>query len=169
MMAWPALPGNYSIRAAEIQDVPVLLNLIRELAAHQGLEREVSASEAALRVGLFGERPYAEACIAETEGNVVGFALYFHTFSTFLGKPGLYLEDLFVREEYRGLGFGEALLRHVGKVAVERGCGRLEWVALDWNEPAIGFYRKLGAVPLHEQTTYRVSGPALRRLAEGAS
>ena len=160
------LPSDFHIRAAEIQDVPVLLNLIRGLAAHQGLEPEVSASEAELQVGLFSERPYAEACIAEMEGNAVGFALYFHTFSTFLGKPGLYLEDLFVREEHRGQGFGEALLRHVGRIAVERGCGRLEWVALDWNDPAIGFYRKLGAVPLDDQTTYRVSGAALKRLGE---
>ena len=163
------LPAGFRIRAAEAEDVPVLLDLIRGLAEYERLLDQMEADEAGLRESLFGDRRYAEAVIGEVDGEPVGFALYFHSYSTFLGKPGLYLEDLFVKPEHRGRGFGGALLRHVAGVAVERGCGRLEWAVLDWNEPAIGFYRKLGAGPLDEWTTYRMTGDALRRLAEGGS
>ena len=164
-----ALPPGFRIRLAEADDVPVLLELIRGLAEYERLLDQMEANEAGLRESLFGERRYAEAAIGEVDGEPVGFALYFHSYSTFLGKPGLYLEDLFVKPDHRGRGFGGALLRHVGRVAVERDCGRLEWAVLDWNEPAIGFYRKLGAAPLDEWTTYRMTGDALRRLAEGGS
>ena len=162
-----ALPPGFRIRPAEAEDVPVLLDLIRGLAEYERLSHEMSADEAGLRESLFGDRRYAEAAIGEIDGEPVGFALFFHSYSTFLGKPGLYLEDLFVKPDHRGRGFGGALLRHVGRIAVERDCGRLEWAVLDWNEPAIGFYRKLGAAPLDEWTTYRMTGDALRRLAEG--
>ena len=162
------LPAGFRIRPAEADDVPVLLDLIRGLAEYERLSHEMSADEAGLRTSLFGKRRYAEAVIGEVDSEPVGFALYFHSYSTFLGKPGLYLEDLFVKPEHRGRGFGGVLLRHVGRIAVERDCGRLEWAVLDWNEPAIGFYRKLGAGPLDEWTTYRMTGEALRKLAEGA-
>ena len=164
-----ALPPGFRIRPAAGDDVPLLLDLIRGLAEYERLSHEMPADEDGLRETLFGERRYAEAVIGEVDGDAVGFALYFHSYSTFLGKPGLYLEDLFVKPEHRGRGFGGALLRHVGGVAVERDCGRLEWAVLDWNEPAIGFYRKLGASPMDEWTTYRMTGEALRKLAEGAT
>jgi GNAT superfamily N-acetyltransferase len=122
---------------------------------------------AALRRGLFGERPYAEVLIGEEDGAPVGFALFFHNFSTFLGRPGIYLEDLFVRPEHRGKGYGRELLQRLAEIAVERDCGRLEWAVLDWNEPAIGFYRKLGARPNDDWTVYRLAGDALRDLASG--
>ena len=118
-----------------------------------------------LRKGLFGERPYAEVLIAEADGKAAGFALYFHNFSTFLGRPGIYLEDLFVRPEHRGKGYGRALLKRLAEIAVERDCGRMEWAVLDWNEPAIGFYKKLGAQPMDAWTIFRVTGDALRQLA----
>ncbi len=117
-----------------------------------------------LRASLFGERPYAEVIIAEEDGGAAGFALFFHNFSTFLGRPGIYLEDLFVRPEHRGKGHGKALLKRLAEIAVERGCGRLEWAVLDWNEPAIGFYKKLGAQPNDEWTVYRLTGEPLRNL-----
>ena len=164
-----ALPPGFRIRPAAAGDVPLLLDLIRGLAEYERLSHEMRADEDGLRETLFGERRYAEAVIGEVDGDAVGFALYFHSYSTFLGKPGLYLEDLFVKPEHRGRGFGGGLLRHVGGVAVERDCGRLEWDVLDWNEPAIGFYRKLGASPMDEWTTYRMTGEALRKLAEGAT
>ena len=166
-MSVNALPPSFRIRPAEADDIPVLLDLIRGLAEYERLLNQMEADEEALRAALFGERRYAEAIIGEVDGEPVGFALYFHSYSTFLGKPGLYLEDLFVKPEHRGAGFGGALLHYVGGVAVERGCGRLEWAVLNWNESAIGFYQKLGAAPLDDWTTYRITGEALQKLAQG--
>ena len=154
-----------TIRPAEPADVAVIAELIRGLAVYERLEHEVTMSEAELERSLFGERRYAETLLAELDGRPVGFALYFHNFSTFLGRPGLYLEDLFVQPEHRGHGVGRALLQRLAQVAVERGCARLEWVVLDWNESAIGFYEKLGARPNSEWTTYRLTGDPLRELA----
>lgn len=148
-------------------DVPTILQLIRELAEFERLLHEVSATEEQLHAGLFGPQPRAEVLIARIGAEVAGFALYFHNFSTFLAKPGIYLEDLYVRQKFRGCGCGARLLRHLAQVALERGCGRLEWSVLDWNQRAIAFYKSLGAVPMNEWTIYRVSGAALERL--GAS
>lgn len=160
-----APPLAVRIEAATPADVPTLLTLIRELAAFERLLDEVQATEQQLHEGLFGARPSAEVVVARVGTEVVGFALFFHNFSTFLGKPGLYLEDLFVRQQYRGQGCGEALLRYLARLAVERGCGRFEWSVLDWNQRAIDFYKNLGAVPLAEWTIFRVTGDALTRLA----
>jgi len=156
------------IRPAAEADVPLVASLIRELAEYERLKDEVTMTEERLRVALFGERPYAEVAIAEDASGVpLGFALFFHNFSTFLGQPGIYLEDLFVRPSHRGAGVGRALLEHLARLAGERGCGRLEWAVLDWNEPAIGFYRRLGARPQDDWTVFRLSGEALARLAAG--
>lgn len=160
-----APPLAVRIEAATPADVPTLLTLIRELAAFERLLDEVQATEQQLHEGLFGARPSAEVVVARVGTEVVGFALFFQNFSTFLGKPGLYLEDLFVRQQYRGQGCGEALLRYLARLAVERGCGRFEWSVLDWNQRAIDFYKNLGAVPLAEWTIFRVTGDALTRLA----
>src|SRR5262249_47547612 len=154
------------IRPAEPADLPVIAQLIRELAEYERLAHEVVLDEARLREHLFGPRRYAEVLLAEDGGAVVGFALFFHNYSTFLGRPGLYLEDLFVRPAARGRGHGKALLLALARLAVERGCGRLEWAVLDWNEPAIGFYKSLGAVPMDDWTVFRVTGAALAWLAE---
>jgi len=153
------------IRPAEPADVPVIAELIRGLARFEKLEDKVTLTEELLTAGLFGPRPYAESILAEVEGHSAGFALFFHNFSTFLARPGLYLEDLFVLPEHRGLGIGRALLTHLARLAVERGCGRLEWAVLDWNREAINFYKRLGAVAMSEWTTYRLTGEALDRLA----
>jgi GNAT superfamily N-acetyltransferase len=153
------------IRDATPADVSTIAALIRALAVYEELEHEVVLEEPDLRQHLFGERPYAEVVLAEHEGAVVGFALFFHNFSTFLGKPGIYLEDLFVVPEHRGRGCGKALLARLARIAVERGCGRLEWSVLDWNEPSIAFYRSLGAVAMDEWTQYRLTGDALTSLA----
>ena len=155
------------VREASEGDVPLILSLIRELAEYEKLSREVVATEDGLRHSLFGERRYAEVLIADHDGAPAGFALYFHNFSTFLGKPGIYLEDLYVRPEFRGSGIGRQLLVKLAHLALERGCGRLEWSVLDWNEPSIGFYRQLGAVAMDDWTVYRVSGDALRKLGGG--
>lgn len=160
---------HFTLRFARPDDVPLILELIRGLAEYEKLAHECVATEDLLRHHLFGERPYAEVLIGEFEGRPVGFALFFHTFSTFLARPGIYLEDLFVRPEWRGRGFGRAFLRELASIAIERDCGRLEWAVLDWNEPAIRFYRRLDAVPLDEWTTFRVTGEPLRALAEGRS
>jgi GNAT superfamily N-acetyltransferase len=152
------------IRAAEPADVPVIANLIRELAKFEKLEDQVVMTEQRLRTGLFGPRPYAEALIAEKEAEPIGFALFFHTFSTFLARPGLYLEDLFVLADHRGRGVGRALLAYLAHLAVERDCGRLEWAVLDWNQEAIRFYERLGAKPNSEWTVYRLTGKALTAL-----
>ena len=156
------------IRDATPDDVPVIAELIRGLAEYERLADEVVLDEEELRSHLFGPRRYADVILAEDEGAVVGFALFFHNYSTFLGKPGIYLEDLFVRPEHRGAGHGKALLSHLARVAVERGCGRLEWSVLDWNEPTIAFYRSLGARAMDEWTVQRLDGDALRALAGGA-
>jgi GNAT superfamily N-acetyltransferase len=156
---------GFEVIPATVDDVPLVLAFIKKLAAYEKLAHEVVATEAGLRDALFGARPYAEAVIARYENEPVGFALFFHNFSTFVGKPGIYLEDLFVDEAHRGKGFGKALLIHLAKLAVERGCGRLEWAVLDWNEPSINFYKGLGAAPMDEWTVFRVTGDALENLA----
>lgn len=156
------------IRAATEEDASLILSFIRELAEYEGLSREVVATEEALRENLFGERWYAEVLIGEQGGTPAGFALFFHNFSTFLGKPGIYLEDLYVRPEFRGSGIGRELLAGLARLTVERGCGRLEWWVLDWNEPSIGFYKKLGAVPMDDWTVYRLTGRALEEMAGDA-
>jgi GNAT superfamily N-acetyltransferase len=152
------------IREAEQLDVPVIADLIRGLARFEKLEDEVKMTEELLDKNLFGPRPYAETLIAEESGSPVGFALFFHNFSTFLAKPGIYLEDLFVVPEQRGRGIGRALLQRLAQIAVERECGRLEWAVLDWNRDAIGFYERLGAKPNSEWTVYRLTGEALTSL-----
>lgn len=157
------------IRPATPEDLPVIAELIRALADYERLSHEVVLDESLLRDHLFGARPYAEVVLAEHDGAVVGFALFFHNYSTFLGRPGIYLEDLFVRPEHRGAGHGKALLTHLARLAVERGCGRLEWSVLDWNEPSIAFYKSLGAGPMDEWTVYRLTGDALAALADTAT
>ncbi len=152
------------IEPARPEDVPMILMLIRELAEFERLLHEVTATEEQVHEGLFGARPSAEVVMARIGDEVAGFALYFHNFSTFLAKPGIYLEDLYVRQKFRGQGCGEALLRHLASIALARGCGRLEWSVLDWNQRAIAFYKSLGAVPMSEWTIYRVTGDALARL-----
>jgi GNAT superfamily N-acetyltransferase len=153
-----------AIRPAERADVPVIAELIRGLARFEKLEHEVTMTEDRLASSLFGERRYAETLIAEQDGEPVGFALFFHNFSTFLAQPGIYLEDLFVLPDHRGGGIGRALLKELARLAVERGCGRLEWAVLDWNRDAIGFYERLGAKPNSEWTVYRLAGEALTTL-----
>jgi GNAT superfamily N-acetyltransferase len=159
--------SSATLRPATAADTALILDLIRGLAEYERLPNEVIATEELLRGSLFGPVPAAEVVIAEVEGEAAGFALFCHNYSTFLGRRGLWLEDLFVRPAFRGQGIGRALLGHLAEVAVARGCGRLEWSVLDWNESAIGFYRSLGAVPMDEWTTFRVTGDALRRLAAG--
>ena len=158
------VPG-VTLRFATAEDTPVILAMIRELADYERMSHEVVADITRLRQSLFGERRVAEVLIAQKRREPVGFALFFHNFSTFVGRPGLYLEDIYVRPPARGRGIGRALLVLLAKIAVERGCGRMEWSALDWNEPAIGFYRKLGATAMDEWTVFRVAGPALEGLA----
>ena len=153
------------IRAATKDDVPLVLSLITELAEYEQMADQVVATEADLRRALFGVRPYAEAVIAELGETPVGFALFFHSFSTFLAQPGLYLEDLYVKPDFRGRGVGRRLLAHLARIAKTRGCGRFEWSVLDWNEPAIRSYRRAGATPMDEWTVYRLTGDALDRLA----
>lgn len=159
------MPDHFEIRSATSADVPVILSFINKLAVYEKLAHEVTATEAGLQETLFGERRYAEVVIAYHHGQPVGFALFFHNYSTFLGKPGIYLEDLYVDEDQRGKGFGKALLIHLARLAEERNCGRLEWSVLDWNEPAVKFYQSLGAEPLDEWTVFRVTGAALATLA----
>ena len=153
------------IRPAEPEDVALLLELIHELASYEKAPQEAVATPDLLHSALFGERPSAEAVIAEWQGEPAGFALFFHNFSTWLGKPGLYLEDLFVREDRRGRGIGKALLLHLARIARERGCGRMEWSVLDWNRPAIEFYEALGAKRQSEWTVYRLDAWALDKLS----
>lgn len=154
-----------TVRAATAADVPLALAFIRELAVYERLEHQVVATEADLTTALFGARTYAEVVFACLDGREVGFALFFHNFSTFLGKPGIYLEDLFVRPESRGRGIGKRLLAWLAALALERGCARLDWAVLDWNEPSIGFYKGLGAVALDDWMIMRLAGEALERLA----
>jgi GNAT superfamily N-acetyltransferase len=155
-----------SIRPAARADLPLIAQFIRDLAEYEKLAHEVRFDEAVLGQRLFGARPYAEVLIGEIDGAPQGFALFFHNFSTFEGKPGVYLEDLFVRPEARGSGLGKTLLQRLAQIAVERDCARLEWWVLDWNEPAIAFYKSLGAKPMEEWTTFRVDGDALTALAK---
>ena len=154
------------IRPATIDDTPTIFRLIRQLAEYARLSHEVVLEERQLREHLFGPRPWAEVVLAEEAGQVVGFALFFHNYSTFAGKPGLYLEDLFVEPEHRGKGHGKALFQAVVRLAAERGCGRMEWSVLDWNEPAVRFYRSLGAKALDEATIYRLAGGSLADAAK---
>jgi len=163
-MKFTTVPG-LRIREAVKQDTVLILALITELAEYENLANEVTATERALEEALFGTRPFAEVVIAEYEGEAVAFALYFHNFSTFLGRPGIYLEDLFVRPASRGKGFGRALLVYLAKLAKKRNCGRLEWIVLDSNQPALKFYDRLKAIPLDEWTVLRLSGTALDELA----
>jgi len=156
---------QFRLLPASERDVPVILELIRGLADYERLAHEVVATEAGLRVSLFGPRPDAEVVIAWAGDDAAGFALFFHNYSTFLGRRGLALEDLFVRPAWRGKGLGRRLLTHLAAIAVERGCGRFEWSVLDWNEGAIRFYRSVGARPMDDWTTFRLSGEALERLA----
>jgi GNAT superfamily N-acetyltransferase len=161
----PTRVPDFTIRLATAQDVPVILQFIKGLAEYEKLTPEVTATEDLLRETLFGSRQVAEVIIGEYRGEPVGFALFFHNYSTFLGRPGIYLEDLFVKPEMRGRGFGRVLLAYLAKLAYERKCGRVEWSVLDWNDPAIQFYRKLGATAMDEWTMYRLTGAALTHLA----
>lgn len=153
------------IRSATEEDIPLILCFIKDLAEYENLAHEVTATEKVLRDSLFGEFKVAEVLLAHLRDEPAGFALFFHNFSTFLGRPGLYLEDLYVSPESRGAGVGRALLVRLAKLAGERGCGRLEWWVLDWNEPAIRFYENIGARPMDDWTVYRVTGDELKRLA----
>jgi GNAT superfamily N-acetyltransferase len=156
--------NDLTIRPVTVADIPVVLSLIRELAEYERLLHEVVATEERLREALFGPKPAAECVIARVGGQPAGFALFFHNFSTFLSRPGLYLEDLYVRPDQRGKGIGEELLRHLARLAVQRGCGRMEWAVLNWNKRAIEFYERMGAVGIKEWTVYRLTGEALTRL-----
>ena len=161
------MTATITIRDATHDDAHLIVNLIRELADYEKLRDEAVATEEDIARALFGPRPYAEALIAEWDGAPVGFALFFHNFSTFEGRPGIYLEDLFVREAYRGKGLGLALLRHIAGLAVARGCARFEWSVLDWNTPSIGFYESLGARRMADWSIFRLTGDALAKLATG--
>jgi GNAT superfamily N-acetyltransferase len=156
------------IRSAVAADVPVIAQLIRELADYERAPNEAIATEEGLREVLFGEEPAAHVLLAFETGEAVGFAVYFFNFSTWLGRPGLYLEDLFVRPSVRGKGYGRALLQRLAQIARERGCGRMEWAVLDWNEPAIGFYKTLGAKPMEEWTVYRLTSDGIAKLANSS-
>ncbi|KAF1712151.1 N-acetyltransferase [Pseudoxanthomonas kalamensis DSM 18571] len=157
--------NNIALRPAIREDVPQILAFIRELAVYEKLEHEAVADAGDMTEHLFGHPRYAEVLMAEVDGEPAGFALFFHNYSTFHGKPGIYLEDLYVRPAFRGLGVGKRLIARVAALAVERGCARFEWSVLDWNEPAIRFYRSLGAVGMQEWTVQRLDGEALRQLA----
>ena len=164
-MAMAAARPLLSIRPATADDVPLIRQLIAELAEYERLADAAVATDDDLREQLFSAQPAAEVLIGEVDGEAAGFALFFHNFSTFLGKRGLYLEDLFVRPQFRGLGLGKGLMIHLARLAIERGCGRFEWSVLDWNTPAIDFYRSIGARPMDEWTVQRIDGQALRELA----
>lgn len=155
------------IRSATEADVPLILQFIRDLAVYEKLAHKVTANEEQLRRTLFGSPRFAEVIFAMVDGKEAGFALFFHNYSTFLGQPGIYLEDLFVKPEMRGRGVGKQLLTHLAKLAKERGCGRVEWAVLDWNTPSIDFYKRIGAVPLDDWIIFRLTGDAMERLANG--
>jgi GNAT superfamily N-acetyltransferase len=159
----------FNLRAAETRDLPALVGLIRELAVFEQLEHLVVVTPESLQPHLFGPRPAAEAVVGEVDGRVVAFALFFTNFSTFLGKPGLYLEDLYVQPAHRGSGLGRMLLQHLGALALERGCGRFEWSVLDWNENAIRFYERMGATVMPDWRICRVTGDALERFRPGTA
>lgn len=157
--------GGFSVRAAVPGDVPVLLSFIKKLADYEKLADQVVATEELLHAALFGARRTAEVALGLLGERPVGFVLFFHNYSTFLGRSGLYIEDLFIDEAYRRKGYGTALLAHVARLAVERECGRLEWSVLDWNQPAIDFYKRLGALPMSDWTVFRIAGQNLAKLA----
>jgi GNAT superfamily N-acetyltransferase len=157
--------ADFQIRSARVDDVPIVLGLIRDLATYERAPDEVTATEEQLVDVLFGERPAAEVLLAFEDASPVGFAVYFYNFSTWLGRPGLYLEDLFVKPEKRGKGYGRALLVELAKIARDRGCGRMEWAVLNWNEPAIKFYQALGAKPMNEWTVFRLTRDEIAKLA----
>ena len=161
--------ADFEIRPAHVTDVPVILELIRDLATYERAPDDVTATEEQLVDVLFGDRPVAEVLLAFEAGSPVGFAFFFRNFSTWLGRPGLYLEDLFVKPEKRGKGYGRALLIYLAKIALKRGCGRMEWAVLDWNEPAIKFYHALGAKPMGEWTVFRLTRDGIARLAQSES
>ena len=158
--------STFKIRPAKEEDAAVILSLIKELAEYEHLSHEVAATENDIRKTLFGERPFAETLIGEYGGLPISFALFFHNFSTFVGKPGIYLEDLYVQPAHRGKGFGSKMLAHIAALARERDCGRFEWSVLNWNTPAIRTYEKLDAIPMKEWILYRLNGEALKRLAD---
>ena len=158
--------SQFTIRYAQKSDIPQILFFIKQLAIYEKMLDDVVATEELLREWIF-EKKKAEVILAEDNGEPVGFALFFHNFSTFLGRAGLYLEDLFVKPEHRGKGIGKALLQRLAQIAVERGCGRMEWACLDWNRPSIDFYLSLGAAPMDQWTVYRLTGETLRRMADG--
>ena len=160
------LTPDFKIRAATENDVATILALIKDLADYEKLSHEVEATEDDIRKSLFGERPVAEALIGELDGVAISFALFFYNFSTFLGKPGIYLEDLYVKPDYRSNGFGRKMLTHIARLATERNCGRFEWSVLDWNAPAIRTYDRLNARPMKEWILYRLTGDALDKLAQ---
>lgn len=160
---------SFEIRTTTEADIPIILSLIRELAEYERAPEAVVATEAGLRDVLFGPKRPAEVLLALEKSEPVGFAVYFYNFSTWLGRPGLYLEDLFVRPNVRGKGYGRALLERLAQIAQERGCGRMEWAVLDWNDPAIQFYRKLGAEPMNEWTVFRLSQEGIAKLAGSSS
>lgn len=162
-------PGPCTIRPARPDDASLIAELVRELAEYERLADHVKATADDFRRHLFGDRPAAEAAIAEVDGHPVGLALWFTTFSTFLGRPGIYLEDIYVRPPYRGRGIGKAMLGRLAQLAIDRGCGRLEWSVLNWNTPAIGFYEAMGARPVGEWTVYRLTGEPLKLMAEAGS
>lgn len=157
---------KFTIRPATVADVPIILELIRALAEYERAPNDVVATEQILQETLFGKKPAAEVLLLFENEVAAGFGLFFHNFSTWIGRPGLYLEDLFVRPEHRGKGYGRALLIELAKIARERNCGRMEWAVLDWNEPAIEFYRKLGAKPMHEWTVFRLTCDEIAKLAD---
>jgi GNAT superfamily N-acetyltransferase len=158
--------SDFRVRPAVEEDVPLILHFIKKLARYERLSHEVSVTEVLLRKNLFGEERMAEVILAEDQNTAVGFALFFPNFSTFLGRPGIYIEDIYVDEAHRGRGFGYAMFIYIVRLAKERDCGRLEWSVLDWNTPAIRFYENRGAIPMSDWTTYRLTGEALIRLAE---
>jgi GNAT superfamily N-acetyltransferase len=160
---------NLRIVPAERKDIPLILTFVRKLAEYERLLDTVVADEDTLRNSLFGAHPAAEVILAYVENEPAGFAVYFQTFSTFIGRPGIYLEDLFIEPAYRNKGVGKAVLEYLAGLTQERGCARLSWAVLDWNQPAIEFYRKLGALPLEDWTVFELSGPALTRLARTGS
>jgi GNAT superfamily N-acetyltransferase len=162
------MPNEFIMRRARLEDVPIILQLIRDLATYERAPDEVTATEEQLVDVLFGERPAAEVLLAFEGQAPVGFAVYFYNFSTWLGRPGLYLEDLFVKPEKRGKGYGRALLVELAKIARDRECGRMEWAVLNWNEPAIKFYRTLGAKPMNEWTVFRLTRDEIAKLADTA-
>ena len=159
------LEGEGLVRSACEADLPVIIQFIHELALYEKLEQEITSNIERMRRDLFGSKPVAEVLIAEWAGEPVGFALFFQNYSTFLGKPGLYLEDLFVQPAFRGRGLGKALILKIAALAVERDCGRFEWAVLDWNQPSIEFYKALGAKPMSEWTIFRLSGDELKKYA----